>query len=291
MEDNRDNIDQPMQEIIYCSRCKLKEADITCAMCDPYKYFCNDCNEQVHLVPSKKFHVRRKIQDKILDSLNNNSVNESKLKASSASNFKLSENFNKDKFLQVAKDNNSEIKKAFQNFEFDYSNNRFYNKNNYNNVANSNYEKCKEDTNSNEYANYNKQLNFNYSTNQEKDLNNQDIDRYDRGRIRENDHYSTFKRNSQNENFLKSNIYEKERNNNSHNNSLQRSQDMMENRASRSRDNSRQFYNFKRNNQESSLSKSPTKSTMMNSNNDINQNIGSNNYLNEIKVFIKFSLI
>ena len=78
MDDNR-NHEQPIPELIYCTRCKVTEAEITCAMCDPFKYFCGNCNEYVHSVPSKKFHVRRKIQDKLLESLNNNYENDNEL--------------------------------------------------------------------------------------------------------------------------------------------------------------------------------------------------------------------
>lgn len=266
MEENRNNSDQPIQDIYYCTRCKVKEAEITCAMCEPFKYFCNNCNDYVHSVPSKKFHVRRKIQDKLLESFNNNSINESKLKASNASNFKLSENFNKDKFSQVIKDKQFEIKKALENFEFNYTNNRFYNNNEEENLKGLN-------------DNYN--VNF-YNTSKERPISYQDFDKFERGRVRENNFYSNYTKNVENCNYSRN--IEKERNNYS-NNSLRGSYEEVENRISKSRENPRRFYNFKRNNtnQEGSLSKSPQVS-FINSNNDINQNIGSNNYINEIKV-------
>ena len=307
MEEMRNNIDKTNQDIYYCSRCKIKEAEITCAMCDPFRYFCNNCNEYVHSVPSKKFHVRRKMQDKLLESVNNNPNNDSKLKTSNSSNFKFSENFNKEKFSQVVKDKQFEIKKALENFEFNYSNNRFYNNNNsndnhenHNNHNNNPYNNNSHDDN---YNSQNNNFNFeenkanNYVENNNHDFNlynssrdfenkNQEFERRDRGRIRENLSYGT-QRNSNNYNNLDNNSKNHERVRNHYSNkSLRRSYEKEYEKAnSKSRDNSRRFYNFRKNNtnQEASLSKSP-KISYVNSNNDINQNSSGNNYINEIKV-------
>ena len=309
MEEKRhQNLDQSVQDIFYCSRCKIKEAEITCAMCDPFKHFCSKCNEYVHSVPSKKFHVRRKMQDKLHESVNNKAVNDSKLKTSNSSNFKLSENFNKEKFSQVIKDKQIEIKKALENFEFNYSNNRFYNhnnenSNNINNYKNSdndnvnfninsddkyrmnlngNYEEVNQDNNNNNYKeNYKHDNNF-YNSSKEVETSNQDIERIDRGRIRENNNYGTY---SLANNFDNPKNIERADRNNYSNNSLRGSYYVNEKGIGKSRDNSRRFYNFRRNNtnQDASLSKSPK--TYVISNNDLNQNIQTgNNYINEIKV-------
>jgi len=270
MEENRNKLDQPIQEIYYCSRCKVKESDITCAMCEPYKYFCNNCNDYVHSLPSKKFHVRRKIQDKIIDTYNNTSNNESKLKASNSSNFKLSENFNKDKFSQVIKDKQYEIKKALENFEFNYTNNRFYN---------SSEEKENLNNRENEKK-YNSNL---YNTSKERGLNSKEFENYERGRLRENNSYTNYtNKNIENRNYSRHLNQERKEYSN---NSLKGSYEEMENKIFKSKEKQRKFYNFRRNNtnQEGSMSRSPQKS-FINTNNDINQNIGSNNYINEIKV-------
>lgn len=331
MEEKRNQTDHELNQenIFYCSRCKVKEAEITCAMCDPFKYFCNNCNEYVHSVPSKKFHVRRKIQDKLLESVNNNALSESKLKTSNSSNFILSDNFNKEKFSRVIKDKQFEIKKALENFEFNYSNNRFYNNNNNNNYLDNNYSKNydydsvninnnnnindfkrnlnsnyeednKADTNNNnnnindnnyENNNYNQKIHYYNSTKEIQTSNNQEFERLDRGRLRENQNYGTHRpanNNNNNNNLLENsrNFEKKPARNNYSNNSLRGSYEEIEKGfGSKSRDNSRRFYNFRRNNtnQENSFSKSPKANII--SNNDLNVNIGSgNNYINEIKV-------
>lgn len=301
MEEMRNNVDQPIQDIYYCSRCKIKEAEITCAMCDPFRYFCSNCNEYVHSVPSKKFHVRRKLQEKLLESINNNPINESRLKTSNSSNFKLSENFNKDKFSQVIKDKQFEIKKALDNFEFNYSNNRFYDNNNnqnnqinnqfdnnfYNNQNYSNNDNF-EDNKVNNYIDY-KSQDFNYDNKSNKlEDNNQIIGKVNRGRIKENFNYGNYSNIDNNNSVMNHNNSKNiERGGNNYsNNSLRGSYEKdYEKINSKSRDNSRRFYNFRRNNanKEASLSKSP-KNFQINSNNDTNHNSSGNNYINEIKV-------
>ncbi len=264
------------------------------------------------------------MQDKLLESINNNPLNDSKLKNSNSSNFKLSENFNKEKFSQVIKDKQFEIKKALDNFEFNYSNNnRFYNNKNYNsnnfenenvnitpnnnNINNyrsgnfkGNYEEDNKAADSNYENQYNQKTNF-YNTTKSNEISYRGFEKIDRGRIRENNYNINnidvnnannyrLQNNIYNDNSIRNNIERAERNNYS-NNSLRGSYDEYEKGFSRSRsksrDQSRRLYNFGRNNtnQDASLSKSPQK-LHKSCNKDLNnQNIYTgNNYINEIKV-------
>jgi hypothetical protein len=45
-------------KINYCSRCKMKQADFICNPCDPFRYFCANCDGYVHSLPSKRTHSR-----------------------------------------------------------------------------------------------------------------------------------------------------------------------------------------------------------------------------------------
>lgn len=284
MEENKAQ-NEIFNAVNYCSRCKLKEAEIKCAMCDPYKYFCESCNEYVHSITSKKFHVRRKINDRSLDSLNN--IDDSKLKFTQNSNFKLSENFNKEKFSQVIKENQSDIKKALENFEFKYTNNQFNSNDCLDNLENRVNEVSQTQNK------FQDSLNNFYQIAKETQIN---YDRIDRTRLdaynnlENKTNYSTYN----NFNYINPQFSTQVDRDiiNSSNNSLTRSKEDYELRGSKNRDNPRRFYNLKRNNtnSEGNFSSSPkVKSLIINS--DVNQVIGSNNYLNEIKVRIIYCLI
>jgi hypothetical protein len=53
---------------IFCNRCRLREGDFTCHSCDPFQYFCANCDGYVHSSASKRLHVRKileKIREKV----------------------------------------------------------------------------------------------------------------------------------------------------------------------------------------------------------------------------------
>jgi hypothetical protein len=45
-----------------CVRCKIKPSDFVCEACDPYKFFCSNCDGYVHSLPSKREHQRALIE-------------------------------------------------------------------------------------------------------------------------------------------------------------------------------------------------------------------------------------
>lgn len=45
-----------------CSRCKIKQADFICNLCEPFFHFCSNCDGYVHSLPSKRDHIRRLIK-------------------------------------------------------------------------------------------------------------------------------------------------------------------------------------------------------------------------------------
>lgn len=44
---------------LFCNRCKMREADFTCDSCDPFRYFCANCDGYVHSSSNKRLHVRK----------------------------------------------------------------------------------------------------------------------------------------------------------------------------------------------------------------------------------------
>lgn len=246
MENEIKNKTENYEETTYCTRCKIKEAETTCAMCDPFKYFCGSCNENVHSVPSKKFHVRRKIHEKLLDSISNQKEEDSKIKISNNSNFKFNENFNNEKISKIFKEKNFDNKKISENLELKYNNNfknRLYNS---------------EDIVNNESMNYLNNKDFNY-TNRDDRSNKY---KFDRGVKKENVNktYNSIEDKKEDNQYI-NNIKNREENNN------------------------RKFYNFQKNNSNEGnrISRSPQISYIKNSQ-DINLSIGNNNYITEIKV-------
>ena len=42
----------------YCSRCKVKQAEVRCESCTIFNSFCQQCDASVHSLPLKKSHKR-----------------------------------------------------------------------------------------------------------------------------------------------------------------------------------------------------------------------------------------
>jgi hypothetical protein len=53
---------------LFCNRCRMREADFACDSCDPFRYFCANCDGHVHSSSSKRLHVR-KILEKVKEKL------------------------------------------------------------------------------------------------------------------------------------------------------------------------------------------------------------------------------
>jgi hypothetical protein len=106
--------EREVREIEYCSRCKMKEADVQCNSCSPFYFFCRSCDEYVHSMSSKKSHDRnlidKTVSRKIVNvdnsmQMNNNDKNEKK------TNFNSNQNFNSTQFSHYRSQS-----------EFDYTN-------------------------------------------------------------------------------------------------------------------------------------------------------------------------
>lgn len=245
------------REIIYCTRCKLKEAEITCAMCDPFKYFCNHCSETVHSNQSKKFHVRRKLKEKLENSY---SEKGDYLKSSSSSYYKNNESLNKEK----PQNSKTELKKVFDKFDQNY-NNRLYNSER----EHFNYDtKETERTRSrNNFYNSEKNMQFN---NNNSGLVENDVAEFS-GISNKVRNFEVNSMRNDNDNVIVNN-----------NNSLQ--EEYVEQRNLRTRENPRRFYNPRSLSKER-LSKSPKIFDTNISNENNSQNVSSN-YINNLKVKI-----
>lgn len=51
-------ISQNNLKIDFCSRCKVKTAEVKCDSCTIFNSFCQQCDASVHSLPLKKSHKR-----------------------------------------------------------------------------------------------------------------------------------------------------------------------------------------------------------------------------------------
>ena len=66
-----------------CNRCKVKQGEYFCNECSPFNIFCSNCDTFIHSLPSKRYHNRELIPQKII--YNETNQNESTLPFSNRS--------------------------------------------------------------------------------------------------------------------------------------------------------------------------------------------------------------
>lgn len=82
----------------YCSRCKMKEAELICNLCEPFKYFCSSCDEYVHTLPSKRKHSRTPIERRCYQNQNRELSYSTHYKTNSNVEYSYTDQFNKTKY-------------------------------------------------------------------------------------------------------------------------------------------------------------------------------------------------
>jgi hypothetical protein len=110
MEKDRQN-----REIEYCSRCKMKEAEVQCNSCSPFYFFCQSCDEYVHSMSSKKTHERNLLDKNVSRKIGLVNVDNS-IQINEINKNEKNTNFNNNNY------NSTQFSHFRTQSEFDYSN-------------------------------------------------------------------------------------------------------------------------------------------------------------------------